>query len=263
MRILTISGNHPRHLYYVNKILEKYPITGCILQKREELVPEVPNHSSENDREIFLEHFRRRQKAEEKYFGDQTYPDCDILEINGEQLNSSITMDFIKKINPEIVLLFGCGLIKKDLQSILPIYTVNLHGGLSPWYKGVATLFWPFYFLQPNYAGSTFHIISSEVDAGDIIHQVKPKLELDDGIHDVGCKTIVESTDHMLKLLEIFQKNGKWNLYKQNEVGKTFRNKDFRPEHLRIIYELFDDDIVKHYIRGSIINDSPKIITQF
>ena len=212
MNILIISGNHPRHLYYINQISNSFNVKGCILQKREKMIPSLPSNISELDKKNYQKHFTGRLNAEKQYFGNQSNPDCDILEITNDELNSSKTIEFVKLMNPDIVLLFGCGLIKKELQDVLPFFTVNLHGGLSPWYRGVATLFWPFYFLQPTYAGSTFHIISSEVDAGDIIHQVCPKLELEDGIHDVGCKTIIESTNDMLKLLEIFEKQKKMGI---------------------------------------------------
>ena len=263
MDILIIGGNHPRHLYYINKISNSHSVNGCILQKRENIIPSLPLNIPEQDQNNFQKHFDRRYEAEKKYFGDQSYPDCKTFETTPDELNSLKTIEFVKSINPEIVLLFGCGLIKDQLRDVLPFYSVNLHGGLSPWYKGVATLFWPFYFLEPTYAGSTFHIISPEADAGDIIHQTCPKLELNDGIHDVGCKTIIESTKHMSKLLEIFEKNKQWTMHKQNGVCRTFRTKDFRPEHLRVIYDLFNDDIVKYYLEGRIHANSPNLITQF
>ena len=161
--------------------------------------------------------------------------------------------------NPEE---FGPDLIKEPFYSQLPKDSINLHLGLSPRYRGAAGLFWPFYFLEPNLAGSTFHHIVSEPDAGEVIHQSLPILDEEDSIHDVGCKTVVTSTQDMCKLLEIRQKKGCWKKYKQKGTGKNFLESDFKPEHLRLIYDLFNDEIVKEYLQGKIISKKMNIIKQ-
>ena len=72
MRILTIGGNHPRHLFYVNAIRERFPIAGSIIEVRENLLPQAPDGLEEGDRDNFVRHFRNRAMAEEKYFGEQS-----------------------------------------------------------------------------------------------------------------------------------------------------------------------------------------------
>ena len=46
-----------------------------------------------------------------------------------------------------------------------------MHGGLSPWYKGGATHFWPTYLMEPEFTGITVHETTKDLDAGAIIHQ--------------------------------------------------------------------------------------------
>ena len=65
--------------------------------------------------------------------------------------------------------------------------------GLIPYYKGSITMFWPFYFLEPNMAGTTFHIIDKYVDTGEILHNNTPNLERGDGLHDVASKAIFDA----------------------------------------------------------------------
>ena len=73
-----------------------------------------------------------------------------------------------------------------------------MHLGLSPRYRGSATLFWPFYFLEPQYCGITFHYLLDEPDAGDIIHQTLADLELNDEIFDVAWKLIIKATKEII-----------------------------------------------------------------
>jgi len=267
MKIVWMGGNHPRHLFYLNSIHNSFQISGVVVEKRmggtNSLIPDPPTNISEHDRSNFIKHFENREKSEKKFFKNQKIPDVPKLEITKEQLNTQSTIDFIETINPDIILLFGCHLIKEPLFSKLPKNTINLHGGLSPRYRGTATMFWPFYFLEPNHVGTTFHHIVSEPDAGQIIHQSVPKLEHGDLIHDVACKSILSSSKDILELLKIFQKNGKWTTFKQKGTGKNFLERDFRSEHLRVIYDLFNDDIVDYFLNGKINPHSPDLIRQY
>ena len=89
------------------------------------------------------------------------------------------------------------------------------------------TLFWPFYFLEPQFAGSTFHHIVPEPDSGDVIHQLVPTLEKGDSLHDVACKVVLESTEICIKLLMKFSAIGYFNTHKQQSSGKNFLERDF------------------------------------
>jgi len=151
-------------------------------------------------------------------------------------------------------------MLREPLVSALPDKTLNLHLGISPRYRGAATLFWPFYFLEPNWAGTTFHYIVHTPDGGNIVHQVRPTLDRNDGIHDVSCKAVLQSTVEAVTLLKM----DNWQTFNQKpEAGKNFLESDFKPQHLRMIYNEFDNDIVRAYLDGEIQAKEPKLKRQF
>jgi folate-dependent phosphoribosylglycinamide formyltransferase PurN len=263
LRILWIGGNHPRHLFYINTVAKRFPLAGAIVEAREILLPEPPEGIEPIDRDNFIRHFENRAKAEVHYFGEQDIPSTAVHEVQPGQLNSEQSVEFVRRINPDLVLVFGCGLIKDPLFGALPRHTINLHLGLSPRYRGAATLFWPFYFMEPTYAGTTFHYIVAEPDAGDVVHQVVPELEVSDGVHDVACKAVVASAEDAIRLLEIFSEKGKWRTHRQRGTGKNFLASDFKPQHLRVLYNVFDDDIVRRYLEGDLASKDPFIYRQF
>ena len=158
--------------------------------------------------------------------------------------------------------IFGPDMIKEPILSNLPQVKMNLHLGLSPWYKGSATLFWPFYFLQPQYAGITLHNISEKPDQGDIFHQSTPKLSLGDGIHDVAAKAVIQAREDVIKMVLKFNKNGQLKFTQQRTTGRVWRTIDFQPAHLRVIYNLFNNDIVDYYLNGVFPEDLPKLISR-
>lgn len=259
-RIAWIGGNQKRHLYYINKIAEEFNVVGGIMQERN-YFPMPPKGIRTTDLINWTRHFGIREIAEDAYFGEQEEPNIDIFKVDEDTLNEPESAEFIKKLNPDIVLIFGSGMIREPLLSSLPKDTVNLHLGLSPRYRGAATLFWPFYFLEPNWAGTTFHYIVHTPDGGDIIHQVRPKLTKTDGIHDVSAKAVLESTTEAVTLLKMYPN---WKTFKQKpEAGKNFLQSDFQPQHLRVIYSEFDNDIVRAYLDGDIKPKEPELRRQF
>ena len=68
---------------------------------------------------------------------------------------------------------------------------MNIHLGLSPYYRGAGTNFWPLVNGEPEYCGATIHILDGGVDTGPVIAHVRPEIAAGDGPHDIGNKTIV------------------------------------------------------------------------
>lgn len=252
MKIVIIGGTHPRHLHYHNAIADNYNVVGALLEKREHMIPQPPEGISDRDAKLFIRHFVSRDVKEGDYFGEQSLPDTDIRFTTQDDLLMTDNAIWIEILEPDIVLVFGCHMLYGRFQEIAP--TINLHLGLSPRYRGSATLFWPFYFLEPNYSGCTFHQIVDEPDAGDILHQCRPELKRGDTIHDVQCRTVVKATADMVELLD---KWPEWKMKKQRNTGKCFLTTDFIPQHLRMIYEAFDDNLVDAYLDGELSGREP------
>ena len=268
-RLLWIGGNHPRHIYIFNTLNKKFKVTGAIVESRTKfsntMMPNVPKDLNDKDKKNFILHFSNRLITEKKYFKIDEYDShsSNFLKIRSNQINSSRVKKFIEKINPKICVTFGCSIFNKKLLQILPKMTLNIHGGLSPNYKGTATMFWPFYFLEPNNVGVTFHLLQKNVDSGDILHQCKPKLSKTDRIHDVACKSIIKANTDLSKLIKKIISGEKLKYFKQLSQGKTFKSSDFQPYHLRLIYNLFNDKIVKEYLEKKIKSKNLKIFNQF
>ena len=281
-KILFIGGTHPRHLYYANQIHGRYPLAGAVLEDRGSMMP-IINRKMADERAVVLweRHFNNRKSAELNYFGYAKMPFGKMKIVN---FDSDIVLEFVQEVVPDIVLIFGCGIIKGELAEALPELTINLHLGLSPRYRGAATLFWPFYFLEPQWAGCTFHKIVDEPDAGDILHQCVPELERGDKIHDVACKAVGGATQDMIKLLGMWEAsnwvaddwdyrinaenywghvNNDIRFHPQSATGKNFLSRDFQPSHLRMIYETYNDDIVDQYLEGNLKQHKPKLVRQF
>jgi len=261
MNILWIGGSQPRHLYYINEIAKEHNVVGGIMQGRGSNIPQPPDGLSSLDEENWIRHFKERDETENKFFFDQEVPDFPVLRVERDTLNSEMSVSWVREMKPDVVMIFGPGMIREPLISVLPQDTINLHLGLSPRYRGAATLFWPFYFLEPQWAGTTFHRIVHTPDGGDILHQTIPEMKMEDGIHDLSCRAVQESAREACKLLSMYSE---WDFRSQKpESGKNFLERDFKPEHLRMIYQVFNNDIVREYMEGNIEGRQPRLERQF
>jgi methionyl-tRNA formyltransferase len=262
LKILFVGGSHPRHLYYLNRIAQRHEIVAAIVEKRGSMLPSPPAFRYGEDKRNWHKHFNNRAAKELEYFGD-VRPNVQgkVIPVDHGDLNSMQTALIASWERYDVCLVFGCGMIRDPLLSVLPEATFNLHLGLSPRYRGAATLFWPFYFLEPNWAGTTLHRIVHEPDAGDVVSQARPMLEHGDTIHDVACRAVIAGADETLRCLDIMRE-GRLVMHKQKATGKNFLASDFRPEHLRLIYSEYNDRIVDYYLSGALQPAEPRLYVQ-
>tara|TARA_A100001015_G_scaffold321260_1_gene451068 strand:- start:3031 stop:3843 length:813 start_codon:yes stop_codon:yes gene_type:complete len=265
MKAVIFSGSHKRHLHYNSELVKHFNEALVILMQREEELPKTPAELNLVDKQNFEYHFSTRKKIEDETYGNINYKDvfgeCELLRLKADELNTNSLANKIKKFDADICFIFGTDMIKGAVFKALPNNKINLHLGLSPWYRGSATLFWPFYFLKPQYAGITFHQIIESPDAGEIIHQSLPQLEYGDGIHDVGIKCVNMAKDDARDIIDVFRQNKKFDGIKQNYNGKLWKVSDFHSSHLRVIYNLFDNKIVDLYLDGKLGKQVPRLFS--
>ena len=264
MKVLLLTGSHPRHLYLVNKLAELNIIAAHVIEKRGAFVPQPPNHLEGIDRENFIRHFADRDRAEHHHFeGNENVQDTiPTLEVSLQGLNSVETIEWVRKQSFDLAISYGVHKLSDELLEVLPKHSWNIHGGLSPWYKGNTTLFWPFFMLRPNWAGMTIHRLSSRLDAGDIIHHSVPQLDYGDGLHDVACKAVKQVGADLAKILNEIPLN-EIQYTPQKGNGKLWVGSDWLPQHLRFVYNTYNNDIVDQFLDGKLPRVDPPIISAF
>ena len=265
MKLILFSGDHPRHLFFNKEVLKFFDDVFVIVMQREELLPIPPSELDNHDKELFQLHFENRSRVESEVYGDlnarQVFKYFNSLFIKPNELNTKLVADKVKKFNADLCFIFGVDLILDPVIDALPADKINLHLGLSPWYKGGATLFWPFYHLEPQFCGSTFHQITEQPDAGNIIHQCVPKLLSGDTIHDVGARCVVDARDELNKIFTQWKRVGRLEGIVQRVSGRTWRGVDFHASQLRVIYDLYQDRVVDCYLSGLLSDRKPKLIS--
>jgi len=252
MKILLISADEVRHKYFRKKISQfnNIEIGFCIIEKNSTR-QFYDVMSSDKYTDVAKKHFRDRLLSEKKYFDNflnKTKEIKNLIEVDRNEINENLALR--KKIidtKPDIVISYGCSIIKEPLLSIFKNRFINIHLGLSPYYRGSGTNFWPFVLNEPQFAGVTYMNIDSGIDTGPILHQFRPKMEISDTIHDVGNKMIMEMVD---KLEKIAINHKKIKPINQNlELTKRiFKKKDFNKDSLEKLKSNFKKGMIKNYL---------------
>ncbi|MCR8660535.1 formyltransferase family protein [Paenibacillus endoradicis] len=264
MKVVLLTGSHPRHLHVVNQLVNTGYVVGHVIEQREEFVPQPPSGLEEQDRLNFIRHFADRDYSEQTFFAGNDFilESVPTLNVTMESLNHQATIDWVTLLDADLMISYGVHKLSDELLAAGPTDAWNIHGGLSPWYRGNTTLFWPFYNLKPNWAGMTIHKLSSRLDAGDILHHSVPKLEYGDGIHDVANRAVMQVAEDLKNILKTFDLS-ELKYSKQKSAGKLYVTTDWQPQHLRVVYQLFDNDIVDHFLDGKLGYLEPPLVKAF
>jgi len=97
-----------------------------------------------------------------------------------ESVNNAYSMEWIKSLQPDLFFIYGTGIVKNKVLSLASEKALNLHTGISPFYRGSDTYFWALYNRDPLMVGSTVHECTRDVDGGVIFARISVRLKTDD-----------------------------------------------------------------------------------
>lgn len=250
MKAVLLTSNSIRHKFVANTLAKNLDDLLVISECKQGDFIE-PSTTGQSD--VLRKHFQQRYETEKIFFpGNDEFKAKTVPILYGE-LSSPYIYDVIKKFSPDIAFVFGSSIIKKPLLFLLPVgSSINLHLGLSPYYKGSGTNFWPFVNEELEYVGSTLLHIDAEIDTGDIIAHVRPKIEIGDNVHTIGCKVIKDSAACLINILKIVSKGKKLNRVKQWQISneRYYRTKDFNEEVLKNYQQKLENGLIQKYISG-------------
>lgn len=262
-----MCGSHPRHLYIANELYKNGLLKSLVVEKREAFIPSPDPKWSQEDKELFIKHFKIRDESENKFFKDIPLEffksKVPVLEVSKEELNSEKTLEFLKRDKADVLLTYGVHKISDEIIDNFKDNAFNIHGGLSPEFKGCITMFWPFYLLRPNWAGMTVHRLTKRLDGGDILHQCVPTLEYGDRMHDVANKAIVKLCSDLCLILKSINEGSSLKTEHQSRNGKLWISDDWTVSHLHLIYDYYKDKIVDMYLNGEIYSPEVKLVNFF
>lgn len=169
MKVLVLTSNSCRHKFLCDQVAKELELVGVISEDKGDYYSAEKKFSS-----LVTEHFDKLRLQEKKTFDTQDFPNVPLIEVQKSEINSEDVLGWAIDLKPDAIILFGTGILKEPWLEAFSDKIINIHLGFSPYYRGSATLFWPFYNDDLEHLGVTIHLAVDKVDAGNILHIVKP-----------------------------------------------------------------------------------------
>lgn len=255
MKTVLLTSNHKRHQYIAQCLYEKTDLRLIITEEKSSAISDTSKLNK--DERVFLEnHFYARQETENKYYGNLKFPaNVPRLKFQHGKINSKSSQEILKEIKPDIIVLFGSSIIQDFILETFPNKFINLHLGLSPYFKGSATNLFPLLYKKPQCIGATIHLATKEVDAGGILHQLRPLISENDNLHDVGNKVILKAGKELPDILQKYH-SGLLVPKEQKTGGEICKLIDMKPSVLKEIYRNVENGLFQEYLKNKSNMDS-------
>lgn len=267
MNIALFTSNHLRHKYIAHELAQKLQLKLIVCEEKSDKIQDFSAYDK-LDKHLLEDHFAQRDASEKAFFGThQNFPSAvEVTALPFGVLNSEHTLALLKSHQITHILLFGTSIIKPMILNEFPDRVINLHLGLSPYYKGSGTNFFPIVHQEFECIGATFHLATNQVDAGAILHQIRPDdLAADDSIHNLGNKVILKAGKIYPTVVQKYL-SGQIKLHHQSAVQDfhEYRIKDFTPTVLRNAQQIMANGSLRNYLeKKAQLNNNKPIISGF
>lgn len=158
---VVLDGHVPGgQLKLVKRRIKKLGIFKVLLQLifMKGLVP-ILNFESRNRRQEILKGYDQNSL--------QNHPNV----FKPKSINDPEVVNFVNDLRPDVIIVSGTGIIKKDIIDNINTHLLNMHVGITPKYRGVHGGYWALINKDSENCGVTVHLVDKGIDTGGIISQ--------------------------------------------------------------------------------------------
>ncbi|SNR75904.1 Formyl transferase [Lutibacter agarilyticus] len=264
--IVILTGSEKRHTFFRKylKNTKGIKLLKSFSESQKGNIQSLVKKDSINN-DLRTKHLLLRDQVESDFFevfNDVVQNSNNVFIEKGEINNKKYVSEIID-LNPDLIISYGCSIIKSNLISSFKGRFINIHLGISPYYRGAGTNYFPFVNNELQFVGVTYMFIDKGIDTGNIIHQFRAKMNTCDSIHTIGNRLI---KDMAIVCSELILKFDSINNVKQkitpSEIKRLYRKKDFTEESLRMLYNnITKENIISKYLENKyLIDDKYPII---
>lgn len=250
MRVCVLTSNKPRHQWIVQQLHQSVEVCGVVIEEKTSFYDRISEQSK-----IFRKHFGLNAFYEELYFGSvERSPEISVIQVEYGQINEKDVVEWVRKKEPNCLILFGTGILRNIWFQEFGERIINLHLGLSPYYRGSGTNFWPLVNKEPEYVGATILVADEGVDTGKVICHVVPDIALEDSPYDIGMKVIDRASQILGRAAKWYMETGKAVEQEQIAPGKGvrryYRRKDVTETAVLTLWRNFHSGMLRDFLRN-------------
>lgn len=194
-------------------------------------------------------HVEGRERSELDFFGDLValLPDhSSPRRIAKGAINDPDIVRSIAQLQPDLLVCYGSSLVRSSLLQSFEGRFLNVHLGLSPYYRGTGTNAWAMINGELHMVGATFMHIDAGIDTGRIIHQIRATIALGDGPHSIGNRLIRDMVAAYAEIISAFDTLAV--MPQPIAKGRLYLVKDFDGYACERLYRNFRDGMIERHL---------------
>jgi len=256
IKIACLVRVNPAQIYFLNRINERCKISLAIVE-----APEIPLDLTNKVREkgilgsieditnrILYPRGKQKRRISDckRYLGDKWKSiDREIPLFTVKDINSEAVYERLNREKPDLILDHGTSLVKDNILETAPL-ALNLHWGLSPYYRGSYCTEWALINWDPYNIGATIHKLSRKIDGGDIIAQKRAVLAPGDTTHSINMQLTKLGVDLIIDIISRIEAGGELKFKKQDcSLGILTRNKQWGRHLFKQVENIENRDLIK------------------
>lgn len=210
-KIVCLIRSDPAFVYFVNRIHERHKVSLVVVESpsfKRRLATRInsggiPGLMEALRNQISKRINRRRHILDyDKYFDEKWMSiSHEIPVLRVDQINSQSVYERLKKERPDLILDHGTSIVKDHVLETSTL-ALNLHRGLSPYYRGTycterALINW-----DPYNIGVTIHKLTRIIDGGSILAQERPIIENGDTVSSIDMQLTRLGTELIIRAID-------------------------------------------------------------
>ena len=233
LSVMILCGRSPRHLYVANRLCESARVVAIVQEAGTQWSAERLKrlaHPGKLWRKAWRwlrDRRRYRGGGEARFFFGDDAPrlTCTNVLTTVSHINHPDVVALADRLRPDVIAVFGTSLIRGALLTRGRLGIFNLHGGLSPHYRGADCTFWALYNREPHQVGCTLHRIDAGIDTGALVAHIRPEVKEGDGELTLFWRSVRASAEAYVEMLDRLERGE--NLGEsQAEKGRLYQVKD-------------------------------------
>jgi folate-dependent phosphoribosylglycinamide formyltransferase PurN len=232
-KVVVLCGGAPRHVYVANRLCRSLAVQAIVQEVGRRITPTKlvslarPTVAARKVGRWLRDRKRYAGNREAEFFfgeSEMKLDRPDLLQRAGH-VNDGVVSDAVRRLSPDIVAVFGTSLIRPPLLGQGRLGMLNLHGGLSPDYRGADCTFWALYNGEPARVGCTLHFINAGIDTGALIAHVCPEVREGDDELALFWRAVRDSAEVYVEAIERLSR-GEAIGQRQDRKGRLYQVKD-------------------------------------
>lgn len=245
LRVMVLCGRSARHLHVANALCRAADVVAIVQESGTEFTWKKlarlmqPANFGRKAWRWLRDRRRYAGNPEARFFFGNAAPALDRPDLVHlfPHINDPGVVALARELRPDLIAVFGTSLIRGDLLREGRLGICNLHGGLSPEYRGADCTFWALHNNEPHKVGCTLHWIDAGIDTGGLIAHVSPRVLPDDDELKLFWRSVQTSAEVYAELVHRLAAGERFG-QRQPHKGRLYQVKQRGLRHERHLARL-------------------------